>query len=238
MIRLEIKKNLPRSNESGHSPPENGFGSMFPYGRDATEVVSQLPVVYLLGEKSGKRTYKLPIVDGARRSGEFTLWTSTVLHDHETTPTGGCCNEADADASLVRKPSSIRSIMRLNRRSEINHASVILLMQKFSHKNGTMSEHDPVSFQLAGAWSANVPPRVPCDEVIPHKHQWALHDALTDRLPGLFVDDAPTEPVKRWHGSLPAVPEGLQTVAAYPTNALIEDQVRISTRNSKMLREE
>jgi len=89
-----------------------------------------------------------------------------------------------------------------------------------------MSEHDPVSFQLAGLGLRMYPGEYPVDEVIPHKHQWALHDALTDRLPGLFVDDAPTGAGKTLAWLAPVVSEGLQTVAVYPTNALIEDQVR------------
>jgi len=99
-----------------------------------------------------------------------------------------------------------------------------------------MSEHDPVSFQLAGLGLRMYPGEYPVDEVIPHKHQWALHDALTDRLPGLFVDDAPTGAGKTLAWLAPVVSEGLQTVAVYPTNALIEDQVRNIDENSKMLR--
>ncbi len=89
-----------------------------------------------------------------------------------------------------------------------------------------MSDHDPVSFQLAGLGLRMYPGEYPVDDVTPHKHQWALHDALTDRLPGLFVDDAPTGAGKTLAWLAPVVSEGLQTVAVYPTNALIEDQVR------------
>ena len=89
-----------------------------------------------------------------------------------------------------------------------------------------MSDHNPVSFQLAGLGLRMYPGEYPVDDVTPHKHQWALHDALTDRLPGLFVDDAPTGAGKTLAWLAPVVSEGLHTVAAYPTNALIEDQVR------------
>lgn len=89
-----------------------------------------------------------------------------------------------------------------------------------------MSDREPVSFQLAGLGLRMYPGEYPADEVTPHKHQWALHDALTDRLPGLFVDDAPTGAGKTLAWLAPVVSEGLQTVAIYPTNALIEDQVR------------
>ncbi len=89
-----------------------------------------------------------------------------------------------------------------------------------------MSDHNQVSFQLAGLGLRMYPGEYPVDSVTPHKHQWALHDALTDRLPGLFVDDAPTGAGKTLAWLAPVVSEGLQTVAVYPTNALIEDQVR------------
>ncbi len=89
-----------------------------------------------------------------------------------------------------------------------------------------MSDHDQVSFQLAGLGLRMYPGEYPVSDVTPHKHQWALHDALTDRLPGLFVDDAPTGAGKTLAWLAPIVSEGLQTVAIYPTNALIEDQVR------------
>ena len=89
-----------------------------------------------------------------------------------------------------------------------------------------MSDHDPVSFQLAGLGLQMYPGAYPVDDVTPHKHQWALHDALSGRTPGLFVDDAPTGAGKTLAWLAPAVSEGLETVAVYPTNALIEDQVR------------
>ncbi len=89
-----------------------------------------------------------------------------------------------------------------------------------------MSDHDPVSFQLAGLGLRMYPGEYPVDDITPHKHQLALHDALTNRLPGLFVDDAPTGAGKTLAWLAPVVSEGLHTVAAYPTNALIEDQVR------------
>jgi CRISPR-associated protein Csc1 len=62
---------------------------VFPYGRDATEVVSQLPSYIRLGKKRGKGHVSYRIVDGARRSGEFTLGHPLSVYDHETTPTGG-----------------------------------------------------------------------------------------------------------------------------------------------------
>ncbi len=86
--------------------------------------------------------------------------------------------------------------------------------------------HDPVSFQLAGLGLRKYPGEYPVDDVTPHKHQWALHDALTERISGLFVDDAPTGAGKTLAWLAPTVSEGLSTVAVYPTNALIEDQVR------------
>ena len=89
-----------------------------------------------------------------------------------------------------------------------------------------MSDHDPVSFQLAGLGLRMYSGEYPVDDVAPHKHQWAVHDALTNHVPGLFVDDAPTGAGKTLAWLAPVVAEGLQTVAVYPTNALIEDQVR------------
>jgi CRISPR-associated endonuclease/helicase Cas3 len=64
----------------------------------------------------------------------------------------------------------------------------------------------------------------PVDGVTPHRHQWALHDALTTGVPGVFVNDAPTGAGKTLSWLAPTISEGLDTVAVYPTNALIEDQ--------------
>ena len=64
----------------------------------------------------------------------------------------------------------------------------------------------------------------PVNGVTPHRHQWALHDALTSGVPGVFVNDAPTGAGKTLSWLAPTISEGLDTVAVYPTNALIKDQ--------------
>lgn len=89
-----------------------------------------------------------------------------------------------------------------------------------------MSDYDSVSFQLAGLGLRKYPGEYPVDGITPHRHQWALHDALTTHEPGLFVNDAPTGAGKTLAWLAPVVSEGLPTVAVYPTNALIEDQKR------------
>lgn len=83
-------KNLPTFERERALAPENVFRFyVFPYGRDATEVVSQLPSYIRLGKKRGKGHVSYRIVDGARRSGDFTLGHPLSVYDHETTPTGG-----------------------------------------------------------------------------------------------------------------------------------------------------
>lgn len=89
-----------------------------------------------------------------------------------------------------------------------------------------MSEYDSVSFQLKGLGLREYPGDYPVDGITPHQHQWALHDALTNRESGLFVNDAPTGAGKTLAWLAPVVAEALPTVAVYPTNALIEDQER------------
>ena len=89
-----------------------------------------------------------------------------------------------------------------------------------------MSDHDPVSFQLAGLGLRMYPGEYPVEGITPHRHQWALHDALTTCEAGLFVNDAPTGAGKTLAWLTPVVSEGFPTVAVYPTNALIEDQRR------------
>jgi len=89
-----------------------------------------------------------------------------------------------------------------------------------------MSKLDPVSFQLAGLGLHTYPGEYPVDGITPYRHQWALHDALTSREPGIFVNDAPTGGGKTLSWLTPVISEGLPTVAVYPTNALIKDQKR------------
>lgn len=89
-----------------------------------------------------------------------------------------------------------------------------------------MSDYHPVSFQLAGLGLRTYPGDFPVDGITPHRHQWALHDALTAHESGIFVNDAPTGAGKTLSWLAPVVSEGLPTVAVYPTNALIEDQER------------
>ncbi|NGM71597.1 type I-D CRISPR-associated helicase Cas3' [Natronolimnobius sp. AArcel1] len=89
-----------------------------------------------------------------------------------------------------------------------------------------MSNPDPVTFQLAGLGLRTYPGEYPVDGITPYRHQWALHDALTAREPGTFVNDAPTGGGKTLSWLAPVISEGLSTVAVYPTNALIEDQKR------------
>ncbi len=92
-----------------------------------------------------------------------------------------------------------------------------------------MSEQESISFQLAGLGLRTYPGEYPVNGITPHHHQWALHDALCNREPGLFVDDAPTGAGKTLAWLAPAVVTGLSTIAVYPTNALIEDQLRSIT---------
>lgn len=89
-----------------------------------------------------------------------------------------------------------------------------------------MSDSDPVSFQIAGLGLRTYPGEYPVNGITPHRHQWALHDALTAREPGIFVNDAPTGAGKTLSWLAPVVSEGLSTITIYPTNALIEDQAR------------
>jgi CRISPR-associated endonuclease/helicase Cas3 len=62
-------------------------------------------------------------------------------------------------------------------------------------------------------------------EMDPHPHQQELYQHLaTDRDPGAFVNESPTGSGKTLSWVLPAADAGLDTLAVYPTNALIEDQ--------------
>jgi CRISPR-associated endonuclease/helicase Cas3 len=53
-----------------------------------------------------------------------------------------------------------------------------------------------------------------------------MYDALTSGVSGAFVNAAPTGSGKTESWVAPVVEEGLNTIAVYPTNALIEDQRR------------
>lgn len=98
-------------------------------------------------------------------------------------------------------------------------------VQNFSQLNGTMSDSKPLTVRLNGLALREYPGQsYPVDGIIPHRHQWALHNALTESVPGVFVNDAPTGAGKTLSWLAPAISNGLDTVAVYPTNALIEDQ--------------
>lgn len=98
-------------------------------------------------------------------------------------------------------------------------------MPNFWQQNVTMSELPQSSIRLKGlALREYSSSSYPVNDILPHRHQWALHDALTNDVPGAFVNDAPTGAGKTLSWLAPTVSEGLDTVAVYPTNALIEDQ--------------
>jgi len=98
-------------------------------------------------------------------------------------------------------------------------------MPNSSQRNVTMSDTAPLSVQLKGlALREYSGGSCPVNGITPHRHQWALHDALTTDVPGIFVNDAPTGAGKTLSWLAPTISEGLDTVAVYPTNALIEDQ--------------
>jgi CRISPR-associated protein Csc1 len=82
-------KNLPTFERERALAPENVFRFyVFPYGRDATEIISDLPSYIRLGKKRGKGYVTYRIVNGERRSGEFNLGHPLSVYDHETTPIG------------------------------------------------------------------------------------------------------------------------------------------------------
>ncbi len=86
----KAKKNLPTFERERALAPENVFRFyVFPYERDATDVVSQLPSYIRLGKKRGKGHVSYRIVEGQRRSGKFTLGHPLSVYDHEAMPIGG-----------------------------------------------------------------------------------------------------------------------------------------------------
>lgn len=87
-----------------------------------------------------------------------------------------------------------------------------------------MSDYDTLRFQLAGLALRQYPGDYPIKGVDPYRHQWGLYDALSNGVQGAFVNAAPTGGGKTLSWVAPAVANGLDTVAVYPTNALIEDQ--------------
>jgi CRISPR-associated endonuclease/helicase Cas3 len=88
-----------------------------------------------------------------------------------------------------------------------------------------MSDMSPIDIRLKGLAMREYPgDSYPVEGVTPHRHQWALYDALTSGVPGVFVNDAPTGAGKTLSWLAPTISQGLDTVAVYPTNALIEDQ--------------
>lgn len=87
-----------------------------------------------------------------------------------------------------------------------------------------MSDYDPLRFQLAGLALRQYPGEYPVEDIDPYRHQWGLYDALSNSVSGAFVNAAPTGGGKTLSWVAPAVVDGLDTVAVYPTNALIEDQ--------------
>lgn len=89
-----------------------------------------------------------------------------------------------------------------------------------------MSEYDPLTFSLAGLALRQYPGEYPVDGIDPYRHQWGMFDALSNGVSGAFVNAAPTGGGKTLSWLAPAVTEGLDTIAVYPTNALIEDQRR------------
>lgn len=83
-------KNLPTFERERALAPENVFRLyVFPYGRDAKEVISELPSYIRLGKKRGKGRVSYRIVEGERRSGTFNLGHPLSVYDHETAPIGG-----------------------------------------------------------------------------------------------------------------------------------------------------
>lgn len=89
-----------------------------------------------------------------------------------------------------------------------------------------MSDYDPLTFKLAGLGMRMFPGEYPAKNIDPHRHQWGMYDALKKRVPGAFVNAAPTGGGKTESWVAPVVEDGLDTIAVYPTNALIEDQRR------------
>jgi len=92
--------------------------------------------------------------------------------------------------------------------------------------DGNESEAGPLTIQLTGLGLRMYPSDYPVADITPYRHQLALYDALTAREPGLYINDAPTGGGKTISWLTPVVAEGLPTIAVYPTNALIEDQLR------------
>ena len=87
-----------------------------------------------------------------------------------------------------------------------------------------MPEYEPLTFQLAGLGLRKYPGDYPAQSIDPHRHQWGMYDALTGGVSGAFVNAAPTGSGKTESWVAPVVEEELDTIAVYPTNALIEDQ--------------
>lgn len=83
------KKNLPTFERERALAPENVFRFyVFPYGRDAAEVVQRLSSYIRLGKKRGKGHVSYRIVEAERRSGVFSLGHPLSVYDHETRPIG------------------------------------------------------------------------------------------------------------------------------------------------------
>ncbi|AUV82904.1 type I-D CRISPR-associated helicase Cas3' [Salinigranum rubrum] len=89
-----------------------------------------------------------------------------------------------------------------------------------------MSDFEPLTFRLAGLGLRMYPGDYPAQNLDPHRHQWGMYDALTSGISGAFVNAAPTGSGKTESWVAPVVEKGLDTIAVYPTNALIEDQRR------------
>jgi CRISPR-associated endonuclease/helicase Cas3 len=89
-----------------------------------------------------------------------------------------------------------------------------------------MSDYDSFDFRLAGLALRQFPGDYPADGIDPYRHQWGLYDALSDGVSGAFVNAAPTGGGKTLSWVAPVVESGLDTIAVFPTNALIEDQRR------------
>lgn len=62
------------------------------------------------------------------------------------------------------------------------------------------------------------------DPFNPHRHQYLLYHSLKNGATGIFLNTAPTGGGKTLSWVVPAVTQNIDTIALYPTNALVTDQ--------------